>query len=501
MKNAISLLGIALLLVGVGLLVLTNTGLISLRKPYIVRKSAELEPAGVPVALVDVNVVPMDGERVLEDQTVLVRDGLIERIGDAGDVAVPADALLVEAKGKYLMPGLVDMHVHIQEENNLLLFVANGVTTVRNTWGRSPQELSRWFGVPDQLALREQIKRGALFGPTIYTSGPVMEGRPATTPMMLVFETPEQAAESVAWQAAQGYDFVKVYDHLTPETYQAILEGAREYDLPVIGHVPVAVGLEGVLAGGQLSIEHLTGYIDPDTAEFSIPETELAHFAELTRDAGIWNCPTIGIYQTAYVLPEEMAAADAKRDMVYVSPRMRYMLKYLFLPGIMQGHTYEGADYRARIDEIYTEMTAALHEAGAKIVLGTDTLNPYLVPGFSVHEELGHLVEAGFTPYEAIEAGTRNAAEALGALDEFGTVTKGKRADLLLVEGNPLEDVENVGQRAGVMLRGHWLPEAQLRGLLHELADSYAPTLVDRLWPLIPIGLGLGLLLWRRLGV
>jgi adenine deaminase len=166
-------------------------------------------------------------------------------------------------------------------------------------------------------------------------------------------------------------------------------------------------------------------------------------------------------------------------------------------PGAMQNISYSG-DYPARIADIYTRMTRALHENGAKIILGTDSDNPYLVPGISLLYELDYSIEAGMDPYEAIEAGTRNAAEALGKLDEFGTVAEGKRADLVLVEENPLDDVAHVGKRAGVMLRGRWLPEAQLQEMLGELVDSYTPSFFERVWPASLMALGL-LLILRRL--
>jgi imidazolonepropionase-like amidohydrolase len=484
---------VILFVAGLGLLVLTNSGFLSFSKPYILQKSPDLRPENTLVAFVNVNVVPMDREHILGNQTVIVRDGIFERIGDSGQVDVPGGALVVEGEGKYLMPWLADMHVHIKEENDLLLFVANGVTTVRDLWGTTGMLLG--LGFPDQLVLREQINQGQLFGPTIYAAGPVMEAPPPAMPFMPVFETPEEAVESVAWQAAQGYDFVKVYDHLNVETYRAILRAAQEYGMPVIGHAPKQVGLEGVLAGGQVSIEHLTGYIDPDAADFVIPETKLATSAEVTREAGVWNCPTIGIYQKL-VPDEEIAQVERQPGMEYVSPRMR-VIWTLFLRGSRGNITYEGSDYSARIAEIYTRMTRVLHEAGARVILGTDAGNPYVVPGVSLHDELGYLVQAGFTPYEAIEAGTRNAAEALGRLDEFGTVAEGKRADLILVEENPLEDVANVGQRAGVMLRGTWLPEAQLQEMLDKLVDSYTLGLIERVWPVSLIALGLFLILRR----
>ena len=322
MKVLYFALAAALLAAGLGLLFLANVGFLSLRRPYVVRKSPALQTENTLVAFVNVNVVPMDGEHVLENQIVIARDGLIEKVGDSEQVDVPAGALVVEGEGRYLMPGLADMHVHVKDENELLLFVANGVTTLRDMWGTTGSQ--RRLGFPDQLALREQIAQGQLFGPTMYTAGPIMEGPPATMPLMTVFETPEEAAESVAWQAAQGYDFVKVYDQLSAETYRAVLRAAQEHGLPVIGHAPKHVGLDGVLAGGQVSIEHLTGYIDPDAADFIIPEDQLNHYAALTTEAGVWNCPTIGVYQQ-YVPDEKLAALEARPEMAVVSPRMKLL--------------------------------------------------------------------------------------------------------------------------------------------------------------------------------
>jgi imidazolonepropionase-like amidohydrolase len=279
------------------------------------------------------------------------------------------------------------------------------------------------------------------------------------------------------------------------ETYRAILKAAQEHSLLVIGHTPKQVGLEAVLAGGQVSIEHLTGYIDPDAAAFYIPKDQLATYAEMTRESGVWNCPTIGIYQKL-VPDEQIGELQRQPGMEYVSPRMQAVWK-LFLRGSRGNITYKGSDYPTRISEIYTRMTKALHDAGAQVILGTDAGNPYVVPGFSLHDELGYLIQAGFTPYQAIETGTRNAAEVMSKLDEFGTVTVGKRADLILVEQNPLADVANAGERAGVMLRGTWLPEAQLQTMLDELVDSYTPTFIERVWPLSLIAAGLFLVLRR----
>lgn len=492
--------GVVMSITSLALFYLTNTAVLSLKKSYIEQVATDLTGGHSATAFLNVNVVPMDSERVLPNQTIIVRDGRIEAIGEFGTVHIPGDAQIVAAEGLFLLPGLVDMHVHVKEENELLLFVANGVTAVRDMWGTTGSQL--WMGFPDQLDLRARISRGDLLGPTIYASGPIMEGDPPSMPLMPVIRTPEEGRAFVTWQKAQGYEFVKVYDNLTADTYTAILTAARDRGMAVIGHVPWQVGLDAVLAGEQLTIEHLSGYIDPDAAAFIIPEDQLDHYATLTRRAGVWNTPTIALYQK--IGPgSDIEQLERQPGMEYVSPRMRALWR-LFVRQMSSSLVYEGPDYPGRIDEIYKEVTRTLHENGAGILLGTDTDNPYLVPGFSLHEELGHLVDAGLSPFEAIAAGTRNAARALGREGEFGTIEVGRRADLLLLEANPLDDVANANRRVGVMLRGIWLPEEQLRSMLAGLRDSYVPSRLDRLWPLALLPPGLLLSFWplsrRRAG-
>lgn len=491
MKKTIYLAAVSLLLIGgLGLLLLTNTGFISLGKPYIVSQGKALVPEAGLVAFLHVNVVPMDRESVLADQTVITRAGVIERIGPAADVIVPPEALVVNGQGGYLVPGLADMHVHVKEENELLIYVAHGVTTIRDMWGTTGLQLQ--LGFPDQLALHSQIQSDELLGPTMYIAGPIMEGEPKTNPLMPVFGSPEAAQASIRDQKARGYDFIKVYDNLSPEIYAAILRAAGEEGLPVVGHAPRQVGLERTLSGGQVTIEHLTGFIEADTADFLIPEERLAEFAAMTREAGVWVCPTIGVYQK-YVPDAELAALEALPEMAYVSPRMKIFWRRLLRPGSIQNVHYVG-DYPARIDEIFTHTTRVLHENGAGIILGTDAGNPYVVPGASLLNELDYLVAAGFTPYEALATGTRNAAEALGDPDHSGTVREGNRADLILLQENPLDDITNIRRRLGVMVRGHWLPESDLQTMLAELVASYSPSLLDRLWPLSLIVFALALL-------
>jgi len=484
-----------LFLIGIGLLSLTNQGIMFFRKPYARQMAKVFQLSQGVVVFEDVNVIPMDREQILTNQTLIIQDGIISKIGDSNIIKVPSDALRIEGKGKYLLPGLTDMHVHVKEENELLLFVANGVTSIRNMWGGAGA--LRLMGFPDHLAWREQIENSEMFGPTLYTSGPIIEGPPKTMPLMEVYDTPDAAAKSVTWQVAQGYDFIKVYDYLDLSTYNAVIQTAQDLNVAVVGHVPKQVGLEYALASGQKTIEHLSGFIDNDAGNYLLPEDELAAYAQQTKEADVWVCPTIAVYQM-YVPNEDLHLLEDRPDMAYVSPGMKLTWQYFSRPGSMGNITYQG-DYPARIHEMFISTTRILHENGVGFILGTDSDNPYLVPGFSLLNELDYLIEAGLTPYEALEAGTRNPAEAMGKLNEFGTIEAGKRADLILLEANPLEDVRNIQKRAGVMLRGRWLDEGQLQSMLEGLVDSYKPSLMDRVWPISLIGAAVYMILrWIR---
>jgi imidazolonepropionase-like amidohydrolase len=418
--------------------------------------------APAAIAFVNVNVVPMDGERILPARTVVVLGDRIREIGPADTTDIPEGALQIDGRDKYLMPGLVDMHVHQRREwwkYQLTLFIANGVTAVRNMAGDE-----------SVLRFREQIEAGRLVGPTIYTTGPIIDGNPPTGPGNTVVETPEQAAQVVAEHKKAGYDFIKVYDGLSLECYDAIIEAAAKHDIRVVGHVPDAVDLEHALTAGQHTVEHLTGYghfLLKQGSPFwqQIDETRIPYITRATHKAGTWNCPTLVVFQKAAGTSGDMAEQELKLAyMKYVSPRQK---------AGWQRRGYEEPNHSLRMANL-KRVTKALHDAGARILLGTDTPNPYVAPGFSLHQELQNLVDAGLTSYDAIKAGTRDAAECLGELDEFGTIGAGLRADLILVEGNPLDDVGNAGRRVGVMVRGRWFPQSELQAMLDALAIKHA---------------------------
>ncbi len=439
-------------------------------------------------AFVEANIVPMDSERILENQTVIVRDGLITEIGPTAKIKVPDEATRIDGRGKYLMPGLADMHVHVRSEGELTLLVAHGVTTIRDM-----------FGSPYKTVWRDRIARGDMFGPTIYAAGPIVDGFPPNASEMTVVKTAEDAERVVARQKQRGYDFIKVYHQLSREAYDAVLAAAKKHSIPVAGHVTSPVGVERALKSGQRCIEHLDNYtyaiqradspyFGHSAVEFHqdesawrrsvnfVDEAKIPALAKATREAGVWNCPTLITYRDWGLTVEETGERLKQPEMKYVHP----MLMAHWSPDNQEDIPYsdtlesnEDVSLMKRRVEVHKKLTKALNDAGAGILLGTDAGTPFVIPGFSALEELELLTSAGLTPYEAIKTGTRNAAQYLDASDEFGAVTVGKRADLILLEDNPLKDISNTRRRAGVMLRGRWLPETELRRMKDELVAGY----------------------------
>jgi imidazolonepropionase-like amidohydrolase len=435
--------------------------------------------ADAVVAFVDVSVVPMDRERVMRNQTVIVRAGRITAMGSRNSVRVPKGALRIDGRGNYLMPGLADMHVHLEyfdREAQLLLFLANGVTTVRNMDGR-----------PNILIWKQRIAAGTLIGPTIFTAGPILEGKPPFRDDNRVVESAAQAEAAVEEQKKAGYDFIKVYHTLSRDSYEAIIAAAKRQGLAVVGHVPRAVGLDGALAARQRSIEHLDGYLNAIEADDSpfrnrwtwlklyfavkIDDDKIIKAVQTTRQSGVWNVPTLVVRQK--VAPAETVNLWLNRaEMRYLPPETVDFWRQSS-SRVTQRMAPEDFERLAEGERVRRKLVRALRDAGAGLLLGSDTPNPFVIPGFSVHEELQNLVDSGLTPYQALSAGTRDAAEFLGVAAEIGTVAIGKRADLILVEGNPLESVANLSRRTGVMTRGHWYSAADLQKQLDALAASY----------------------------
>jgi len=423
----------------------------------------------------NVNVIPMDRERVLENQTVVVRDGMVAAMGPAGSVALPAGAARVAARGKYLLPGLAEMHAHIPgpgaastygadyTENVLFLYVAGGVTTIRGMLGH-----------PSHLELRRRVEAGALVGPRIWTSGPSVNGNSVPTPAAAVATARDQRAA--------GYDFIKIHPGLQREAFDSLDAAADRAGIRYAGHVPVDVGIHRALEAGYWSIDHLDGYVEElagrtgqQTLWFGArlgPAVDTARIPDLarrTRAAGVWNVPTQTLMES-FATAETAEALARRPEMRYVPPADRQ--RWVAWKTNADGEGVPRADLDRWIGA-RRQLIEALHDAGAGLLLGSDAPQVWNVPGFSVHRELEAIVAAGLTPYDALVTGTRNVAAYLGTADRAGTIAVGKQADFLLLDANPLTDIRHTTRRAGVMIRGVWHPQAEIEERLERIAAGY----------------------------
>lgn len=427
--------------------------------------------AGTSTAFVNVNVVPMTSEVVLEQQTVVVRDGEIVVIGDVDSTPIPEGARVVDGTDRFLMPGLAEMHAHVPEsrapelERYFSLYVANGVTTIRGMLGR-----------PSHVDLRADLEKGAVFGPRLVTSGPSLNGRSVNGD--------EQARQQVVQQQAAGYDFVKIHPGLSAEEFDAIADEANSLDFPFAGHVTVAAGVVRVLEKRQATIDHLDGYFaallppaSPGLGGYGgffdvfladeIDAERIGEIARATAEAGTWNVPT-------EVLVEQFIN-DTPISELRNRPEMRYMPRET-VAGWARAKEEQLADRNYDPDvaalaiELRRRLILELHRAGAGLLLGSDSPQIFNVPGFSLHRELDILVEAGLTPYEALYTGTAAVARFLGS--NGGIVVEGRNADLILLDANPLEDIRNSRRIHGVMLRGTWYGANELDSRIAQFRHS-----------------------------
>ena len=439
-----------------------------------------------PVALTGVNVVDVRTGEVLESQVVLVEDARIAAVGPAGGVTVPAAAQVVDAAGAWLIPGLWDMHVHIGYGDALTrnvflpMLVAYGITGVREMSGDSIL-----------LRLRSEIEDGTTTGPRLVIGGLVDAPFRAGGMTLVPAWTGHQGAAAVDSLASGGFDFVKTYSFLPAEAYRGVQERARSLDMEVSGHVPIAVELEEALALGHRTVEHLAGI------EFacSAREQELRerYRTELTRMA---SDPAAAESAMALFTRTEWEPVDsldsAACEQVYtalsesdswVVPTLvrQQLVSYRFeapilqdprgrlLAGLLNPEEAWGFDPERRLLSVYEHRLggglAELRDAGVRIMAGSD-----LPGGLPLHYELGLLVDAGLTPLEALQAATLAPAGYLGLADTRGSVEPGKAADLVLLEGNPLEDISNTQRIRGVFLNGRWLDRPALDGLLAQVA-------------------------------
>jgi len=430
--------------------------------------------------ITNVNVVPMTSETIIRNATVLVRDGRIRSVASATQVRVPRGARRIDGSGKYLIPGLADMHTHLYSDSalpdsaapaELGVMLANGVTTIRLMAGNARQ-----------LRLREQVMRGEVLGPQLWVSSPYFTNQ--ATENARVITSPEDARAAVREVVAAAYDFVKVTFGITGATYEALVDEARKSGIRLVGHVEPEVGVRRALAAGQ-QIEHLDAYFEGALADNApmresvtqygvykpanwasldyIDDQKLTALAVATARAGVWTGPTLHMFNQAFGDPLSDDELKALPDWSMIpqsirEPYLRSRERYWAQP--------VPREQRKRYAEIRNTLVKRIHDAGGKILAGSDAPDLLMAYGYALHRELQALVRAGLTPHQALDAATRNPAEFLGAAREFGSIEPGKRADLVLLDGNPLEDISSTQKIAGVMIGGHWLPKARLDNMI-----------------------------------
>lgn len=513
---------LALALAGFGLLILPPSGALA------------QEPAQGAFAIVNVTVLPMDSERVLSEQTVLVADGRILSVTPSAWAQVPAGTLQIDGQGLFLMPGLADMNINLTGYDSpaaLALLLANGVTSARNFGGK-----------PAYLDWRERISAGELDGPSLLTSGPLLapasvlgelsaavrpliflagaaflyglgwvvlrslrgrEGRRQTgrRPLLalgfaaaavsayftfFVFDFPDLAGPNVALvdsvreaerspaaQRQRGYDFTALTAELTPDLYRALLRGSEPDLIRPAGEIPWLVGPQEALGTGDQDLSRLDQLLpllqagfDPSQPHGSYPldSTAAAGAVRLVADASVTVCTALFLAEQVAVQADDPSSPLQRPEAAYLPAAVLrswepdqnvYFARF-------QGRGAELSGYAAAL----RSLVPRLADAGVRLVAGSSAGAPGVVWGFDIHTELETLVNAGLTPYQALVASTRAAAESLGQAGRWGVIAPGARADLLLLGSNPLHDITATRDIRGVMAAGRWYARSDLDRLL-----------------------------------
>ena len=421
------------------------------------------------IAIKNVNVISMEKEELLTNQTVLISDGLISNIGASDKVEMPVGCETIDGKGKFLIPGLIDMHTHIMDKNDLKLFVSNGVTTIRNMAEfpdptKYPGSIQSKLNYSDALSLKNSIKNGELLGPEIYQAGHVLDGNP---PYHEYYCTPIEAGADidsiVKAEKEKGYDYIKVYWNLSKSEYLAITAAAKKYDIKVIGHVPNSITYEDAVKSEMYTIEHLTGLYNPKEV---MPN--LDNLIKTTNESQTWICPTL--IELKNILPRDnpqIKALKNREENKYISKEMlSFWDEELSRWGGLTGYAGEAIDY-------FKHLVAQFHKGGVQIIAGTDCgAMPYVLPGYSIHEEIELFTESGLSNYEALKSATINAARCLNQQKSIGSIAVGKKANLILLNGNPLKEIKNTKNISDVFLLGERISNEEIHKLLSSTEEK-----------------------------
>jgi len=451
--------------------------LVILLVPCVAAQSARDAKA---LAITHVTVIDVAGGAPNPDMTVTVRGGRIAEIKRSSRKA-PAETHVVDGRGKFLIPGLWDMHVHTNfgdwlpggKELILPLFVANGITGVRDMGG-DLQLLKAW---------RTQIDAGTILGPRMVMSGPMIDGAPPHFPASVPVTTAAEGRKAVDDLKLGGADFIKVQSYIPRDAYFAVADESKKQGMTFVGHVPDAIRASEASNAGQKSIEHYTGIFEgcstiedellkgpkgPRRVVETYSAPKCAALLALLAKNGTWQVPTL-FWERGQWLIDDLDLSQ--------SPGAKYAASSLcsqtykkFTHSILKELDTDPVSYRRQFVAKELEMTLAMHRAGVPLMAGTDTAaGVYVIPGFSLHQELELFVKAGLTPMEALQTATLNPAKFLGRTRDLGTVAKGKFADLVLLDANPLADIRNTQKISAVVLGGRYFSRADLDGILKDV--------------------------------
>jgi imidazolonepropionase-like amidohydrolase len=441
----------------------------------------------------NVQVIAMTGPDSPRAADVVIRGRTIAQIVPAGTAAAPG-AIVIDGRGQYLLPGLIDSHVHVKEQDPLFLFIAAGVTTVQNMSGR-----------PFHLDMRARVNAGSLLGPRLVTTGP--------TTAEVGVTTVEEVERLVAEQNARGYDAIKMYGSqggdMTPEAYHALIAAAHGRGMRVVGHAPRNLPFDVVLSEGQNSIDHmeeivythrpfarllgpyvalqfgrssdaardsLAGVSVPDFAKALEPE--IAELARAVRQAGLAVTPNLVFFRNIYwMTTDSIQALLRAAELAYAAPQQRLNWAPMLnrYANAWRDRRPTVSRYLGEVVRLQRAITLAFYRAGVPLMTGTDAEFLGAQPGFGLHTELEIFVDLGMTPIDALRAATVTPAAVLRIADSVGTIAPGKVADLVLLAANPLTDIRNTRRISGVFRAGRWLPRTEIAKALDSLANSYRP--------------------------
>lgn len=404
----------------------------------------------------NVTVLTMEQDRIIANATVVVSGNRIIYVGPHSNAPSETDDdVIIDGTARFLAPGLAEMHGHLpltgwskeRQERILFLYLAGGVTTVRGM-----------LGDPVQFDLRNKINSGQIDGPTLYLAAPSMNGNSVNSPA--------EGRAKIKRYAAEGWDLQKIHPGLTRAEFDAIADEANSLRYPFGGHVPADVGLERALEAGQISIDHMDGYLQmAEGDKRELTDADFARMIELTKRSGTWVVPTQALFN--------VLIGGGDLDALTARPENRYLT-----PDTLASYRRRAATANASANPLAVEnrqrLLKALADADVNIALGSDAPQLFSVPGFSIWREIEVMKEAGLSEKQILNIGTQKPGRYFADKDSFGTITEGARADLLLLNGNPYEAIEHLFDQAGVMAAGRWYSRADIAARLKQIEAEVA---------------------------